>query len=365
MKRAITLAGLGIFTFFCLAAYAEEVVIPEKATANEYFALLDTLQRSLPETETVDELREVAMPELRQIKQLSDLLLECEDATDEQFARAAHIRIMSILHEAKADGEDVMEKIVAFQEAVREAGREEVAEGIQEELPRMKLVIAGLRGKDVFLPIIETHAKTILADGAELNLELYSQALTACHLAEIIFGKKDIATSILTNKCYEDAYRKAGHTGVADVFLSHQRRLGLVGNEMKLTGKTLDGKDFDLASLKGKTIFLYFSPDDTMVEEEGLMKLQKLEEVAGPKGLQVVGVVLSDNLVGLRKVAADFKVPWPLLQNKNTAVEGQDVVSYYGIRMFPCVFIISKEGKVLSTNAKPAEIRRLLAEELE
>ncbi len=341
-----------------------EVTIPENGTADEYFALMDKLQKSLPDTESVEELIQAVPVQLKQIKQLSEILLERTDATAEQYGQAARIRIMSLLQGAKRGETDVLEKILAFADQAEKAGQDEVAEGIRAEQPRIQLVIAAMTGEDAFLPEVEKLAAKIEAAGKQLDMDAYAQALTACHFAETILGKTNIDAAMKTNADFAQAYDKAGFPEIADIFQSHVRRLELVGKEMKLTGKTLDGKDFDLATLKGKTVFLYFSPDEEIVETEGLLKLRKLEELAGPKGLQVVGIMLSDNLDGMHKIAADFKIPWPLLQNKNTNVDGRDAVSYYGIRMFPCVFIIGKDGNVLSTNARPAEIRRLLTEEL-
>ena len=79
------------------------------------------------------------------------------------------------------------------------------------------------------------------------------------------------------------------------------------------------------------------------------------------KGFEVVAISADEDRDALEKFLAENKSPWINLHDKggtNPAME------YYGIPGFPTTFLIGKEGKVISLEARGPELSRLLKEQL-
>jgi len=126
-----------------------------------------------------------------------------------------------------------------------------------------------------------------------------------------------------------------------------------------LTGTLLDGKPFNLASLRGKVVVVYAWTNgviDVPGNEASLIKLQK---ELGPKGAQVIGLAVGmDRSSAIRSVKAR-KYSWPNL------LDGPSMKSW-NIHLFPLDLVIDKHGVVQGKNLEPqareAMVRALLAQ---
>ncbi len=138
------------------------------------------------------------------------------------------------------------------------------------------------------------------------------------------------------------------------------RRLELPGHEMPLEGKTLDGKDFKLASLKGKVVLVGFWATGLREAMEELKNVSEQYAKHHDKGFEVVGINLGDDDAAR---LADFykknEITWTNCRDKDAV---HSVAEYYGVFVSatPMLILVGRSGKVLSLHAKGPDLESLI-----
>jgi hypothetical protein len=124
------------------------------------------------------------------------------------------------------------------------------------------------------------------------------------------------------------------------------RRLGLEGTELALAGPTLDGGAFDVASLRGKVVVVYYWYSWNGGPVGDFAKLKLLLDTYGKQGLELVTVSLDNSA----KEASDFvkKVGAPGTHLYQDGGMDSKFATDYGVMMLPNLFLVGKDGKVVS-----------------
>jgi len=148
---------------------------------------------------------------------------------------------------------------------------------------------------------------------------------------------------------------------LADIFAAKQRLLSLVGAPMEVSGKLIDGTPFDLKSLAGKVVLIDFWATWCGPCIAEIPHVIEQYEKYHDKGFEVIGISL-DRDRG-EKTAQDqvteavtqHKIPWPIM------TEGARLAQFYGITGIPHMILIGRDGNVIATSIRGAQLDEQLA----
>jgi thiol-disulfide isomerase/thioredoxin len=142
-----------------------------------------------------------------------------------------------------------------------------------------------------------------------------------------------------------------------------KRRLELEGKTMELSGTTLTGEAFNLTRLRGKVVVVYYWASYCEQLPGDFAKLKLLVSNQGKKGVDVVGVNLDDNKDDAVKYLKDNAIPAVHLYQAGGL--NSPLATQYGIMGLPNLFLVGKDGKVVSRtvpiNDLEDEVKKLLA----
>lgn len=128
------------------------------------------------------------------------------------------------------------------------------------------------------------------------------------------------------------------------------RRLSLVGKNIDIQGQTLTGQPFNLASLKGKVVAVYYWASYCTTCNQDFPALKKIHDSLAAKGFEIVTINLDDRPEDAQRYLA--QKPLPGIHLHSPATEGGGLNSplavQYGIMGLPNLFLIGKDGTVTS-----------------
>jgi peroxiredoxin len=131
-------------------------------------------------------------------------------------------------------------------------------------------------------------------------------------------------------------------------------------------GRTADGSDLSLASLKGKVVLLNFWATWCLECRPEMPAFERLHREFSAQGLAVVGINAREETSTIRKYAKELGLTFPLISDPTGKIN-----STYGVIGLPTTFLIGRSGRAVALavgprewSAKPARalIQALLAE---
>ena len=168
---------------------------------------------------------------------------------------------------------------------------------------------------------------------------------------------EQLADSNLGKEAYQsfaEIFRKKNDESLADVVRvleSNARRLELFGKEFKLVGNDFSGEDFDIKSLKGKYVLVYFWTSETPACEQEHPYMLSVYNTFKSRGFEIVGIGLDEKKDIAQAFIKKLAIPWINLWDSRKGGVSK-VMETYGVTAIPTVILLDKEGKVISLEAR-------------
>jgi thiol-disulfide isomerase/thioredoxin len=162
---------------------------------------------------------------------------------------------------------------------------------------------------------------------------------------------------------YETLARQYPKNPLAKKAVGAVRRLDAEGKPMELVGNTLgDGKPFNIGQLRGKLVIVYYWASWNNACISDFAKIKSLQGSFGSKGLDLVCINLDNNPGD----AVNFlnRTPVQGIHLYESGALESPLAVQYGIMVLPNLFLVGKDGKVVSRSIQIGgledEIKKLL-----
>jgi len=169
----------------------------------------------------------------------------------------------------------------------------------------------------------------------------------------------DVAREVL--KDYIKTFGAANNpqlAGLSKQFEASLKNLDKLGKPMEITGKTTDGKDYDLAKMKGKVVLVDFWATWCGPCIAELPNMEKAYAKYHGRGFDIIGISL-DRPGDEQKLVTfmeNRKMPWPCINIEDS----RKLADKYEVNAIPYPVLIDQAGNVVSLRARGPQLERLL-----
>ena len=138
------------------------------------------------------------------------------------------------------------------------------------------------------------------------------------------------------------------------------RRLDSVGKPMDINFTALDGREVDVAKLKGKVVLIDFWATWCMPCLMEIPNMLAAYDRLHSKGFEIVSISLDDEKETVKRFVASKKIPWLQCYDRD-----YQFAARYGVGPIPAMWLIDKKGNLRDFNGRfmlAEKVEKLLAE---
>lgn len=160
---------------------------------------------------------------------------------------------------------------------------------------------------------------------------------------------------------YYAELRKSSNKLLRDLPEAEAKQMAVLADVGTIKFKALDGRDVDLSQMRGKVILVDFWATWCGPCKAELPNVKAVYRKYHDKGFEVVGISLDypNSQKVLEEFVAKNEMPWP--QQYDGKAWKTDLVVKYGIKGIPAMFLIDKQGKLASLEARGPELEKQVA----
>jgi thiol-disulfide isomerase/thioredoxin len=342
----------------------ETFVVPAKASIPQLTRFIGNIEKLRPEFDTETDAIKFLTTSRTAILNAADKILGSSPSEEQEVdalkskLQAYQLLLMVGAPEASAKG-------LKFADELKHDKRPELAEMGQ---------VAWFDFKMSTVPTLDAKERHALVDSLAVALRKKPQTFRAMaenfgRLLESLGDGENAAAAYQTfgeifSQNLDEEIRNVGEnmkTGAV------RRARLLAGDKIKVSGKTVEGKPFDISQYKGKVVIVDFWATWCGPCLAELPNLKKIYEKYHDRGLEVVGISLDDDGPELGKFLKDNDLPWRILHNSEPAkAEGKKRgfsdpnAEFYGITGIPTIILIDRHGKVISLDARGEQLATLV-----
>ncbi len=269
-------------------------------------------------------------------------------------------KLEQFLDETKKRQPIKLEQYIEMQRALRESAKRIVEIVADRESPVFRkaeaefvsasVMLLGNEGPDAQRKTFEKF-QDYLQKREKIEFADIQMAVLAGHNLE------QLADYSLAKEAYQSfaaIFRQKKDPSLIDVILlleANARRLDLPGKEFHLVSTDFSGDDFDIKSLKGKVVLVYFwSAATRACEQEHPYMLSVYNKYKG-RGFEIVGIALDEKKDEAQGFIKRLSIPWiNLWETRKNGVS--KVMETYGVSAIPTVFLLDKDAKVITIEAR-------------
>jgi thiol-disulfide isomerase/thioredoxin len=137
-----------------------------------------------------------------------------------------------------------------------------------------------------------------------------------------------------------------------------------MGRKPEIQFTALDGREVDLAKLKGKVVLLDFWATWCGPCVAGIPELQEVYDKFHDRGFEVVAISLDTDRTALERFVKEKGLPWP--QYFDGKGWDNTIAAKYGIHQVPTLWLVGRDGKVVDQGAGidlTEKVTKLVAEQ--
>jgi thiol-disulfide isomerase/thioredoxin len=334
-------------------------IVPANADGREILRFIHKIAALRPEFQSEADAEKFLTVSRNAVIAAADKLLQGKP-TDEQQVEALKSKLQAYQVLLVVGVKDAFPKALKFAELLKEDKRPALAELGQAAYVDFKMST---------IPTSDARERRAVVDIVAQQLrrkpkDYYEFASQLGQMLEML-GDGDVAAVAyatfgdILSKNLDENFRSVGEkmkTGAV------RRARLLSGDPVKVSGKTLDGKPFDISEYKGKIVVVDFWATWCGPCRAELPNLKAVYEKYHSRGLEVVGVSLDDSKEDLANFLKANDLPWKILVSTEPHRSGFDnpIADQYGISGIPTVFLMNRDGKVVSLAARGEQLGELV-----